>query len=137
MSARYRFGRFVLDANARVLTAQGEPLAVGARAFDTLLVLVQRAPGVVTKAELLESVWRGLVVEENNLEVQVSTLRKLLGRESVVTVHGHGYRFGPQLIEAGDDGAAIKTNIPLPAAPCTGDGTISSAPARCFERIGW
>ena len=96
-----------------MLTAHGEPLDVGARAFDTLLVLVQRAPGVVTKAELLESVWRGLVVEENNLEVQVSTLRKLLGRESVVTVHGHGYRFGPQPIEAGDDRAASRTNVPL------------------------
>ena len=62
MSARYRFGRYVLDANARVLTARGEPLDVGARAFDTLLVLVQRAPGVVTKAELLETVWRGLII---------------------------------------------------------------------------
>jgi TolB-like protein/tetratricopeptide (TPR) repeat protein len=58
-----------------------------------LLALVERRDRVVTKDELLALVWPGLVVEDNNLQVQVSTLRKLLGQEAIATVAGRGYRF--------------------------------------------
>src|SRR4029453_16990376 len=94
MSAGYRFGPYLLDTQTRVLTADGSPVAIGTRALDVLTVLVQHAPAVVNKEELLQSAWPGLIVEENNLEVQISTLRKLLGRDSVVTVHTRGYRLG-------------------------------------------
>jgi len=69
------------------------PVAVGARAFDLLVVLVERAGQLVAKNDLLTSVWPGLVVEENNLQVQISALRKVLGPSALATIPGRGYRF--------------------------------------------
>jgi non-specific serine/threonine protein kinase len=69
------------------------PALLGARAFDVLLALIERRDRLVTKSELLDLVWPGVVVEENNLQVQISTLRKLLGADSIATVAGRGYRF--------------------------------------------
>ena len=89
----WRFGRFTLDAAGRTLQEEGQPVALGARAFDLLANLVARAGDLVTKRELLGLVWPGLVVEENNLQVQVSTLRKLLGASALATIPGRGYRF--------------------------------------------
>ena len=89
----WRFGRFALDPVARTLHEDGRPVALGARAFDLLTTLVARAGDLVTKRELLALVWPGLVVEENNLQVQVSTLRKLLGASALATIPGRGYRF--------------------------------------------
>ncbi|HUQ28933.1 MAG TPA: tetratricopeptide repeat protein [Usitatibacter sp.] len=66
---------------------------MGARAFDVLMALIDHRDRVVSKNELLDMVWPGLVVEENNLQVQVSSLRKVLGAQSVATVPGRGYRF--------------------------------------------
>ena len=58
-----------------------------------LLTLIGQRGQLVTKHELLDAVWAGLVVEENNLAVQVGTLRKLLGPEVIATIAGRGYRF--------------------------------------------
>lgn len=87
------FGRFELQTDARRLLQDGEPVALGARAFDVLVALAHRRDRVVTKAEMLDLVWPGLVVEENNLQVQISTLRKLLGPQAIGTIPGRGYRF--------------------------------------------
>ena len=57
-----------------------------------LEALIERRERVVTKDELLDLAWPGVVVEENNLQVQISTLRKLLGPQSVATIPGRGYR---------------------------------------------
>ena len=89
----YRFGRFELQPAAQRLLVEGEGANVGPRAFDLLVALVERAGQLVSKAELLDRVWPGLVVEENNLHVQVSALRKILGPEAIATVPGRGYRF--------------------------------------------
>lgn len=88
-----RFGRFELHPDERRLLMDGEPASLGARAFDLLLALVQRRDRMVPKSELLDLVWPGLVVEENNLQVQVSSLRKILGSQAIATVAGLGYRF--------------------------------------------
>lgn len=92
------FGDFELQADEHRLLVGGAPIALGARAFNLLLALVERAGQLVTKDELLERVWPGVVVEENNLQVQVSTLRKLLGSDAIATVVGRGYRFTPEII---------------------------------------
>ena len=55
----------------------------------------------MTKAELLDLVWPGLVVEENNLQVQISALRRLLGAHAIATVPGRGYQFTAALAGAG------------------------------------
>lgn len=69
------------------------PAPLGARAFDVPQALVERRDRLVTKEELLDLAWPGLVVQENNLQVQISALRKLLGADAIATVAGHGYRF--------------------------------------------
>ncbi len=87
------FGAFVLQRHERRLLRDGQPVLVGARAFDVLCVLVENAGQLVTKQGLLDAVWPGLVVEENNLQVHVSSLRRILGADTIATVPGRGYRF--------------------------------------------
>src|SRR6185369_17593629 len=70
------------------------------------------------KDELLQRVWAGVVVEENNLAVQVSVLRKLLGADAIATVPGYGYRFTLEVIDVGAVGPAEtaargRGNLPL------------------------
>jgi predicted ATPase/DNA-binding winged helix-turn-helix (wHTH) protein len=89
----HRFGRVELRPSQRQLLVDGAPVALGARAFNVLLALVAHRDRVVPKDELLQLAWPGMVVEENNLQVQVSTLRKLLGPQAISTVAGLGYRF--------------------------------------------
>jgi predicted ATPase/DNA-binding winged helix-turn-helix (wHTH) protein len=88
-----RFGRFEISPATRALLVDGEPAALGARAFDLLLALAQRRERVVTREELLQLVWPGVVVEEHNITAQISSLRKLLGPQAIATVPGRGYRF--------------------------------------------
>lgn len=93
MAPRYRFDGFELDTSERLLYRDGQPVGLGARAISLLTALLGRPGRLVTKTELLDRVWPGLVVEENNLQVQVSALRKVLGAHTIVTVPGRGYRF--------------------------------------------
>ena len=88
-----RFGRFEVLPAQRQLLVDGQPALLGARAFDLLLCLVEHRDRVVGKDELMARVWPGVVVEENNLTVQVSALRKVLGSEAIATLAGRGYRF--------------------------------------------
>ncbi len=87
------FDGFVILPAERLLLVNGAPTKIGARAFDLLMVLVESRDRVVGKGELLERVWPGMVVEENNLSVHVSRLRKLCGSKSLATIPGRGYRF--------------------------------------------
>ena len=93
MSSTLSFGRFEVNPEARRLAVDGTPAPIGARAFDVLMALLERRERVVSKAELLDLAWPGVVVEENNLSVQISTLRKVIGADSIATVTGRGYRF--------------------------------------------
>ena len=114
-SARRRFGRFELRPAERVLLEDGEPVTIGARAFDLLVALAERPGSLIAKDELLATVWPGLVVEENNVQVQVSTLRKILGQSALATIPGRGYRFNlPIDNDADPDTRATERR---PAAP--------------------
>ena len=93
MTTIYDFGGFELRTATRQLLVDGKPAPLGARAFDVLLALIERRDRIVGKNELLDLVWPGLVVEENNLQVQISALRKILGQEAIATIPGRGYRF--------------------------------------------
>ncbi len=90
------FGPFHLDLDQRKLTRGGAPEKLGSRALDILCVLAAAEGAVVTKDELMSKVWSGLVVEENNIQVHISALRKALangsGESYVITVPGRGYR---------------------------------------------
>src|ERR1700738_1792588 len=89
------FGRFRLLPRRRELRADGVAVELGGRAFDVLMILTEARGRLVTKDEILSRVWPDTVVEENNLVVQISTLRKALGenRDFIRTVSGRGYRF--------------------------------------------
>jgi len=132
---RIAFGRFELDLRQRVLMRDGVPVPLGSRASDLLCELA-RAPGeLVSKDDLMARVWPQTIVEENNLQVQVSAVRKALaadaqGRHWLQTVAGRGYRFVAPVVavEAARDEAAVAPPLPdkpaiavLPFANMSGD----------------
>src|SRR5512134_3796617 len=106
MSEALCFGRVEVRPRERQLLVDGVAAGVGARAFDLLLALIERRDRLVTKNELLDAVWPGVVVEENNLQVQISSLRKLLGPQVIATIPGRGYRFAAAL-----DGEAAEAGV--------------------------
>ncbi|MDH4391899.1 MAG: winged helix-turn-helix domain-containing protein [Aquabacterium sp.] len=127
-----RFGRFELQLHERRLLVDGEPVLLGGRALDVLTVLAERAGSLVTKNELLDRVWPGLVVEEHNIVTQVSGLRKVLGGDLIATIPGRGYRFTAR-VERGADtepapahdagptpALALRTNLPATLPPLIG-----------------
>ena len=104
MSAEVKFGRIELRRDARQVLLDGKPAAVGGRAFDLLARLLAAPDEVVTKAQLMDAVWPGLAVVENNLNAQVKALRQALGDKAILTVPGRGYRLG--LLSSGGEAAA-------------------------------
>jgi TolB-like protein/Tfp pilus assembly protein PilF len=97
MEAGVSFGPFSFDFHKRELSRDGTPVKLAGRALDILFVLASAKGEVVSKDELMARVWPDLVVEENNIEVHISALRKILGEGKagynyVITVPGHGYR---------------------------------------------
>ena len=107
----YEFGDFRLDASKRQLTGgDGQPIALTPKVFDTLLYLVRHRGKVIGKDELMREIWSDSVVEENNLNQNISTLRRVFGEKPgehrfIVTVAGHGYRFVPEVTEYPDQGS--------------------------------
>jgi DNA-binding winged helix-turn-helix (wHTH) protein/Tol biopolymer transport system component len=94
----YLFAEFQLDPLRRVLLKEGRPVALNPKAVEVLLALVEKRADVLSKDELLKTVWPGQIVEENNLTVHISALRKALGEKRdnlrfIVTIPGRGYRF--------------------------------------------
>jgi Tol biopolymer transport system component/DNA-binding winged helix-turn-helix (wHTH) protein len=94
----FTFDEFVVDTVSRTLLLNGTSVPLNSKAFDTLLLLVSNAGETVAKETLLEAVWPGVAVEENNLNQAVSALRKALGdtaspRRFIITVPNRGYRF--------------------------------------------
>ena len=78
------FGRFRLESARRELRRGNERVQLGGRALDILRILASAEGAVVSKDELMARVWGGVVVEENNLQVHISALRKALEEEKTV-----------------------------------------------------
>src|SRR6201993_1047416 len=94
----YQFDDFRLDAGRRLLTARDTPVALSGKAFDTLLYLVEHRGIVLKKEQLMQAIWPDTVVEENNLNQNISTLRRVFKERNgndryILTVPGTGYRF--------------------------------------------
>ena len=103
----YEFGPFQLDPPERLLLCEGQGVPMPPRAFDLLVFLVERQGHLVEKEELLKSVWRGSFVEEGNLSVAVSVLRKALNDDRgqhryIETVSKRGYRFVGEVRQVGE-----------------------------------
>lgn len=121
----YEFDEFRLDVSERLLTRlSGERLMLTDKVFETLCILVRKSGSLVTKDELLETIWAGAFVEENNLDKNISALRRVLGEKKggqiyIETVRKHGYRFllpvrkidaSEPLIAANETNAAESSN---------------------------
>jgi DNA-binding winged helix-turn-helix (wHTH) protein/Tol biopolymer transport system component len=94
----FSFAEFEVDTAKRLLLKNGHPVALNPKTFDLLLTLVENRGEIVHKNELLDKVWANQFVEENNLTVHISALRKALGERKnehrfLVTVPGKGYKF--------------------------------------------
>ena len=109
------FGRYRMFPALRLLLRDGDKIDLGARAFDVLWTLLEAGGKVVSKDELIDKVWAGAVVEENNLQAQMSAIRRALGpdREMISTEFGRGYR----LLTGGHASAALGGASAEPIAP--------------------
>lgn len=108
------FAEFELDTVHHRLMREGEPLALNVKAFDLLVFLAENAGRVLTKEEILEAVWENRYIEEANLTVQISILRKALGDRKdqprfLVTVPGKGYKFIAELNPHSKEDVIIET----------------------------
>ena len=134
MREAYQFGPFRLLVHQRELSAHGVPIPVGQRAFDILLVLVSRHGHLVTKDELMAEVWPGVIVEENNIQVHISALRKVLGTDGdpkryLVTVPGRGYRFVAPVKTESADHSSPSTAALAEQTAAAAPGTVGSQQA--------
>jgi predicted ATPase/DNA-binding winged helix-turn-helix (wHTH) protein len=135
----YSFGYFRLVPGRGALLAGDQPIKLGARAFDLLVTLVAASGRMVTKHELIVAVWPQLVVEENNLNVQIVALRKVLGYAAIATIPGRGYRFVlPVSVEGGLVVPALlppePPDIPQDASAATARTNVSGLPPLLYGR---
>lgn len=118
------FGRYRAMPRTRQLFVEGRPVEIGGRAFDLLMVLAEAHGAIVTKQEAMARVWPNLYVEEANLRIQLSTLRRLLAedRDLITTVPGRGYALSGQVTVATPEvkAAPRNSNLPEPASALIG-----------------
>ena len=110
----YEFGRFRFDPGDHLLLSSGDPVSLAPKAFEILLVLVQNGNRLTSKEMLMNKVWPDSFVEEANLTVNISALRKVLGetpdgQHYIETVPKKGYRFVVPVTEVQDESSHIPT----------------------------
>jgi predicted ATPase/DNA-binding winged helix-turn-helix (wHTH) protein len=128
------FGPFQLIESERLLLREGQPVGIGSRALDILVVLVRKAGEVVTRRELMEQVWADVTVEESSLRVHVAALRKALGdgqdgARYVTNVQGRGYCFVAPIQRTGRTAPEARS-VPAQTAPC------ANLPPRLSRMVG-
>jgi DNA-binding winged helix-turn-helix (wHTH) protein/TolB-like protein len=128
----YEFGDFVLESGQRRLLRRegGEPIALTAKAFDTLLHLIEHRGATLDKDTLLGAVWPGVIVEDNSLTQIISTLRQVLGETRaenryIATVPRKGYRFVAEVTE--------RTALAGRDVPATPTGPVAAASKRSLR----
>ncbi|MBT9369851.1 winged helix-turn-helix domain-containing protein [Rhizobium sp. CSW-27] len=132
--------RLSLSVTERTLYRDGEPVRIGARALEILIVLAERPGHLVSKNELLTRVWPQQFVDETALRVHLSMLRRLLAsdgddRKLIVNENGRGYRLLLPTVGAsptGPAGAAIRSTVPIAVASMLGRDAMV---ARCLELL--
>lgn len=117
----YEFGAYRIDTSERLLLRDnGENVPLTPKAFDTLLTLVENSGRLLKKDELIEKIWPGSFIEENNLAQNVSALRKALGVDAeghqyIETVPRRGYRFTARVTERWEEPEPSDVRGPVPA----------------------
>src|SRR5258708_33575187 len=115
----FSFGPFKLSPVQRLLERSGQPVKIGGRAFDILVLLVRRATEVVTQREIHSAVWSGLVVDKGSLRFHMSVLRKALGGgqphvEYLVNVPRRGYSFVAPITSLRTASLVVNTDVDVP-----------------------
>src|SRR5258708_10911045 len=128
----YEFGPFQLDPPERLLICDGHPVPMTPKAFDMVVVLVERGGHLVEKEDLLKAVWPGSFVEEGNLAVTVSVLRKALNDDRglhryIETVSKRGYRFVAEVREIGEPPRALSLAQSVDSLANVQDGGAAKA----------
>jgi Tol biopolymer transport system component/DNA-binding winged helix-turn-helix (wHTH) protein len=141
MKLLYKFGSFSIDKQNRLLLKDERPVQLKPKVFDTLLVLVEGKGNVLTKDDLMDKIWAETAVEENNLQQNISILRKILGDtedgvQYIETIPRRGYRFAATVEEIADDEALIverrtRSKITIDTKPntLTAEKTVSALAA--------
>lgn len=124
------FGPYQVFPELRLLLRDGKKVEIGARAFDVLWMLLEAKGNPVSKDDLIEKVWGGAIVEENNLQAQVSAIRRALGpdRDIISTEFGRGYRLttmqAPSItLGATTEVLSMPLTLPNPVTPLLGRET--------------
>src|SRR5688572_29916610 len=112
---KYQFGEFQLDTAEWVLRQSGEIVTLGPKAVQALELLVRNRGRVVSRNEMIETLWPDSFVEDSNLTVTISLLRKALGENEngtmfIETLSKRGYRFVP-VVENGKDAIASRNQF--------------------------
>jgi DNA-binding winged helix-turn-helix (wHTH) protein len=120
----YRFAEFAFFPDRQLLTRRGATVGVGSRALAILHLLIERRESLVTKRDILARVWPGVEVGEENIRINIATLRRALSDDQaeqrfIITDHGRGYRFVAPIAES-------QRQEPPPPSP----GGVSRLPAR-------
>jgi DNA-binding winged helix-turn-helix (wHTH) protein/TolB-like protein/lipopolysaccharide biosynthesis regulator YciM len=123
----YQFGKYRFDPVNHLLLSEESPVSLTPKAFDVLLVLVQNGRKLTSKEELMRKVWPDSFVEEANLTVNISALRRLLGKtedgqQYIETVPKKGYRFAASVLE-------------LPDQPSNGESSTDEIPAESLRSL--
>ena len=150
--ALYEFGKFRCDPREHLLLCAGKPVSLSPKSFEILVALIQSNGRLLTKDELMQQVWPDSFVEEANLTVNISALRKVLGetpggQRYIETVPKRGYRFVAPVTERQDDGkpspsmqpSGVEQGDPLLAGrhDCAIQ-LLACDPCRCFaSRQRW
>ena len=132
------FGRFRILPHRRELLADNRPLELGSRAFDVLMALVEAFGAVVSKDTLMDRVWPGRIVEENNLQAQISALRKVFAadRNLIRTIAGRGYQFTGVIrpVQVNSDALLVAAPLTAPShAPTNLPEPVSELIGRAAE----
>jgi len=133
----YKFGPFRLDLQRYLLIRDGEPIQLSPKALKTLLVLIQNRDRVVSKDELLKSIWPDAHVEESNLAQNIFVIRKVFAEGTsdryILTIPGNGYRFVAQVEEVACEVATESATSELIESPLARPGTlIAVLPFKCL-----
>ena len=136
---KYEFGRFVLDPHERLLFSNGEPAHLTDKVFDTLLLLVRHNGQLLTKDQMLTSIWEESFVEEGNLAKTISRLRKILntdGVELIETLPRRGYRFRAEIRQVeGETNLLVHRHLRLKVSRGTDSDTSATDAAVTLDEI--
>lgn len=137
------FGRYRVFPRLRLLLRDGVKIDIGTRAFEVLWMLVQANGELVSKDQLIDVVWSGSIIEENNLQAQISTIRRALGadRGMIRTEFGLGYRLVVERPETSrskavtsDTKRSITSGLPQPLTSLLGRNTDLREIERLFDK---